>query len=371
MSELIKILGRSEYNPNSQMPLSGVEYHRQYMPFEYLSNTGAITHNFDNNNLTLNDGSPVDLSIYDLYHVVRKDVRVDKDGNWSDAHNITKAKAYGLPTIIDFDDHWTLDSTHALYNYYKRNNVAKLSIDWLQRCDAVTCTTERLASHIRKYHSNVTVIPNTIHPLLEQFVWSIADLEPREKVNIGWVGSLHHVNDITMLAEFFRKYWLSALPQTSSMVMGGYVEGQTNYQLIANIMAGNKNNPLEVMNALPATAYAKMYQHIDIALAPLADNEFNRCKSELKIIEAGHFGIPVIASDVYPYNTVIKHGVNGYLIKNSKDSYKQWLKYVNILVNEPAHRFHMGQNLKQTILKDFNIKDSSQKRLTLYRELCK
>jgi O-antigen biosynthesis protein len=37
-------------------------------------------------------------------------------------------------------------------------------------------------------------------------------------------------------------------------------------------------------------------------LVPLRDNLFNRCKSELKMIEAGHFAKPVMVSNVMPYN---------------------------------------------------------------------
>lgn len=365
----VKVLGKSEYNPNNPMPLSGVEYHRQYMPFQYMSHTHDFTFKYAGS-MSHQDGTPIDLSEFDLYTVVRKDVKV-VNNMWEDAHNITKAKEYGLPVVIDFDDLWRLDSTHALYKYYKDNKVAELSLSWIERADAVTCTTERLASHIRKHHSNVTILPNCIHPLLEQFSWNQADLEPRAVPNIGWIGSAHHVNDIAILYEYFRKYWNSPLSKSSSMVMGGYVEGQLPHKQMASIMSGGGLNPLQVLGVMQVDNYAKMYQHIDIAIVPLADNEFNRCKSELKLIEAGHFGIPVIASDVYPYNTVIEHGVDGFLIKNAKDCHKQWLKYTTELVNDPSLRYHMGQNLRHKILNRFNINDITKKRFELYSGLCR
>lgn len=383
---MIKVLGRSEYNPNSPMPLSGVEYHRQYMPFEYMRASKPFEFRFDGKNLHKQDDTPIDLSEFDIYHVVRKDVKVDKEGNWTDAHNITKVKEYGLPVVIDFDDLWRLDSTHALYDYYKRNKVEQLSIGWMQRADHVTTTTERLASYIRKYNSNVTVIPNAIHPLLEQFAWSDPDRpylnfwdDPSKnhtvsKPRIGWVGSIHHKVDINMLRTFFKNYWKSQLSKDSHLIQGGYVNGQAEYQRIAEIMQGGSvegRRGLKIIRCLPVEKYATMYKWIDIALAPVASSEFNECKSELKILEAGHFGIPVIASNVYPYNTVIKHGVNGFLVDNTVDCHKEWYKYIKELVYDSVLRFNMGQALRQTVLDRFNIKQSNEIRYNLYRELCK
>jgi len=367
----MRVLGRSEYSNGNPMSLSGIEYHRQYMPFQYMAHTSQdISFNFAPN---LVDHPEVDIKPFDLYHVVRKDVKV-VDGKWTDATNIKIAKENGIPTVIDFDDLWRLDSTHALYNYYKEQNVSKLSIKWMESADHVTTTTERLATHIRKYNNNVTVLPNCINPIVEQFSWSETDKEQREVPNIGWVGSIHHFNDIALIRKFFEKYWAGTFHKMSNLVMGGFNSSQALSLDIARLMGGSSEyglKNLQCVEAMPSTGYAMMYKHIDIALAPLADNEFNRCKSELKLIEAGHFGIPIIASDVYPYNTVIEHGVNGFLIKNSKDCYKSWLKYTMELVHDPVYRYHMGQELKKTINERFNIKDINAKRVDLYRGLCR
>ena len=39
----------------------------------------------------------------------------------------------------------------------------------------------------------------------------------------------------------------------------------------------------------------------DFAVAPLVDTPFNRCKSDLKILEYSALGLPVIASDLPQY----------------------------------------------------------------------
>jgi len=40
---------------------------------------------------------------------------------------------------------------------------------------------------------------------------------------------------------------------------------------------------------------------LDVAIAPLALHDFNRCKSPIKLLEYGALGIPVICTDIEPY----------------------------------------------------------------------
>ena len=53
--------------------------------------------------------------------------------------------------------------------------------------------------------------------------------------------------------------------------------------------------------------FGKIYEDIDVLLVPLTNNKFNRCKSELKFIEAGFTNTAVISSKVIPYSNF---GVN-------------------------------------------------------------
>ena len=61
---------------------------------------------------------------------------------------------------------------------------------------------------------------------------------------------------------------------------------------------------------------------LDLALAPLEDNLFNRCKSNLKFLEYGACGYPVIASDIECYRG---SGLPVTLVKNR---YRDWLEAI-------------------------------------------
>jgi glycosyltransferase involved in cell wall biosynthesis len=70
--------------------------------------------------------------------------------------------------------------------------------------------------------------------------------------------------------------------------------------------------------------YLKRLEACDFALLPLADNFNNRCKSDLKAIEAGSRGVAVIASS--PIYERIQHGENGLLAASPEDWARAFLQ---------------------------------------------
>jgi hypothetical protein len=62
--------------------------------------------------------------------------------------------------------------------------------------------------------------------------------------------------------------------------------------------------------------YGKMYSEIDICLAPLTHDKFNRYKSELKIVEAAAYNLPILCSRVEPY-TNHKSNLGVFFVDNN------------------------------------------------------
>lgn len=58
---------------------------------------------------------------------------------------------------------------------------------------------------------------------------------------------------------------------------------------------------------VPILGYPAMIEHLQLQaiVAPLIDNEFNRCKSNIKYLECCASGIPLYASNVIPYKGVV------------------------------------------------------------------
>ena len=72
---------------------------------------------------------------------------------------------------------------------------------------------------------------------------------------------------------------------------------------------------------------------LDIAIAPLENNPFNACKSNLRLLEYGAMGWPVVCSDVYPYRRTMNPPV--LAVPNDDQA---WITALRNLINDPGLR---------------------------------
>ncbi len=88
-----------------------------------------------------------------------------------------------------------------------------------------------------------------------------------------------------------------------------------------------------------------VYSKHDLLLVPLDKNPFNNAKSNIKYIEAGSVGTPVLAKTCDEFKAVIQDGVNGYLYENN---FYEKLEYIY------EHRdelYQVGQNAYIDVVK--------------------
>lgn len=300
-------------------PMGGCEYYRQYMPNQLLGKAEGwkVTHTnvmhpeyFTGQFEYLNER----LRTADVFQFIRRDPR----------QHIPLAQGLGLPIVMDIDDYWFLDKNHQSYAEYK-NGVTDHTIWCLERADMVTTTTEYLAEKIRKHNSNVVVLPNGFTTQEPQY-----ELKRREDdgiVNIGWIGGSHHLEDIMQVQACFDKLWNDKdLVGRFRFVLGGWLPESSGHKFMEYIFSArfHKNTEGRFLR-LPACdvrGFMNMYDFCDLMIAPLKDTEFNRCKSNLKIVEAGAKCKLIICSDVEPY----RH--DGVPVVHDRDKKKKWYELI-------------------------------------------
>jgi len=103
---------------------------------------------------------------------------------------------------------------------------------------------------------------------------------------------------------------------------------------------GVRAEQLEVHEFVEYGEMMKIMHTVDFIVVPLADTEFNNCKSEIKIFEAASLGKPVIASPTSPYLSYIQHGHNGLLAKTPKD----WEEFILRMIDDHAYRCRISAN---------------------------
>jgi glycosyltransferase involved in cell wall biosynthesis len=78
-------------------------------------------------------------------------------------------------------------------------------------------------------------------------------------------------------------------------------------------------------------------------------------------------GKALIASDVYPYNEIVRHGGNALVVKESRK--RDWYKAIKTLTNDTDMRQSLAANLKADIAKRFDIDYWGKVRFELYQKL--
>lgn len=170
-------------------------------------------------------------------------------------YNLEALKDMGVKIVIDVDDYWQLPEDHFYYENWRKGKVTERILAGLSIADAVITTNDLLADKIRPFNKNVHVVPNALPYGQGQFKMSQSDWTGKVK----FIGGRSHERDIALI----HGYGIPA--------------------------------------RLPVESYMKHYEGVNIALAPLVDNEFNSFKSNLKILEAGAAYAYCLCSDVAPF----------------------------------------------------------------------
>ena len=274
------------------------------------------------------------------------------DINW----NKTK-ELLGCQVVMDIDDYWQLPVNHLYYNTYQ--DIAERIERNLMQADLVTVTNINLLNKVKQFNDNVVITPNALPYGLNQF----NDTRVKsDKVRLFWCGSISHDNDIKILKEPLKRLQGR---KDIQMVMGGYNDSDAYTKSIWDKMFSmfTGNLPSTKLHSASPTQYMDMYNYADIVLIPLEDSEWHACKSNLKILEAAAKRLPVICSNVAPYNMDVDAPV---LWVNSQ---KDWFRYINLLTNNPSLRENLGNELYAWASKKYNFTKINQQRYDAYKSI--
>ena len=120
-----------------------------------------------------------------------------------------------------------------------------------------------------------------------------------------------------------------------------------------------------------ANTYAQVLDETDIVIAPLDDNKFNQMKSNLKQVECWSRKLPIVCSDIPPYNVHGRHMENCILIPAKKDAYKDWQKYLKNLILDADLRKRLGEQLYEDFKEEYNLANVTKKRAEFYESVVK
>jgi Glycosyl transferases group 1 len=245
--------------------------------------------------------------------------------------------------VLDIDDDlFHIDPANRnAFTFFGDPGTRRRMAENLAVADMVTVSTEPLAEQMRQYNDNVVVIGNYVDAAMLEY--------PRPEwdgLTVGWAGSSTHAGDFmavsTWLREFYRRRpalrWHS-FGHDYGPLTGATRRRFTKWRDIVEDQAG----------------YCASMRW-DVGIAPLDDNPFNQCKSDLKAKEYMALGIPGVYSDVAPYAATVRHGETGFLASNRS----QWLEALNALADDPDLRDRMGKAVREQAA-DFTIQGNGHR----------
>ena len=123
---------------------------------------------------------------------------------------------------------------------------------------------------------------------------------------------------------------------------------------------------IDIINKVDFNTMLNIFENHDLLLVPLDNNEFNNAKSNIKYIEAGARGTPVLARDCDEFTLVIKDKKNGFLY--NQENLTNQLEYIY----KNKHKlYQIGENARKDILKNHTISTDNTDFIDFIRnEIC-
>lgn len=157
----------------------------------------------------------------------------------------------------------------------------------LARFDRISTSTEPLAARLRDAFpgTSVRVVSNAVH-----HSWRDLDPQPKRQVTRPLItyfpGTRSHDRDFSVYAEGVEAF-LARYPDARLVVTG-----PLEFKLAAK--------PDQVVHAekVEFSRYHRLFENTWVNLSPLEDTPFTRCKSALKVIEAGFWNAPTICAPI-------------------------------------------------------------------------
>ncbi len=314
-------------------------------------------------------------------------------------------KKYNIKIVYDIDDYWILNNTHLNYEGWKKTNSQELIEKLIKYSHHVTTTTPLFANRISEINNKVFVLENSLNP--NEYQWRVENKIKSDKIRFLWGGGISHMPDLRLMKDSFELFDKEFMNKSQLYMCGFDLRVRTNkgvfkgdpktnqWTFFENIFSNNGKwvtNPRhkEYLNTYddsnygikeefkdefyqrrwtkPILLYGTMYREADVVLSPLKNNNlFNFYKSQLKVIEAGIYKCPIIASNYGPYTLDIEDGIDGFLVDETKPDI--WYKKMKWFVENPNAIIDMGEKLYEKVMSRYSMDIVCKKRAEFYKNI--
>lgn len=242
---------------------------------------------------------------------------------------------YRIFTIDDLITNVPVKSSAYKDNQRNFKDVKKRLRKVLSICHRLIVSTEPLADVFKDMIEDIQVIPNR---LVRNKWCNLKSLrQAGDKPRVGWAGAQQHQGDLEIIFDTVKE----TADEVDWIFMG---------------MCPDEIRPFvkEFHDFVAIDAYPEKMAslNLDLAIAPLEINPFNEAKSNLRLLEYGILGWPVVCTDIYPYQS---YNAPVTRVRNSTDA---WINAIRMHVHNMEMTAKSGDQLRSWVMDNFILEDN-------------
>ncbi|NQD94632.1 glycosyltransferase, partial [Pseudomonas sp. CrR25] len=304
----------------------GCGNYRMIRPFKAQKEAGLIDGMLSTGLLQV-----VDLERYDPDVIVLQ--RQISDGRLEAMRRIKQfSRAFKVYELDDYLPNLPMKSVH---REHMPKDVLKSLRKGLSFVDRFVVSTAPLAEAFSGLHDDIRVIENRLP--VEWWKGLSSQRRRGRKPRVGWAGGVSHTGDLELIADVVKE-----LASEVEWVFFG--------------MCPEKIRPYvhEVHNGVDIDLYPEALARLDLdlALAPVEQNLFNECKSNLRLLEYGACGFPVICSDLICYQGDLP-------VTRVKNRFRDWVEAIRAHIADLDATARIGDELRARVLSDWMLDEGN------------
>lgn len=257
----------------------------------------------------------------------------------------------GKKIVVEVDDYIKPNPENPYAKDHEIMDAHEVITRTIEIADMVTTTTDYLAGKLKELSPNVKVLPN----YMDMERWDLAKYKnTSDTIRIGWAGSFTHIKDLELVVNPLKRI-CDEFPQVRLIFVGD-----------TRIADSFKGYPVDVMWGVDFELWPSKLAglRLDIGIAPLQDNLFNRCKSNIKWQEYGINQIPGVFSPTVYYKRWFE-GKLGMIAYNED----QWYRCLRNLVLHKELRDDIATSAYAMVRSKYDLEKRIHMWVTAYNSL--
>lgn len=266
---------------------------------------------------------------------------------------IEKLDSLGKLVIYDIDD-------YVFQNGGRFNTAHELKVinQYFNAANCYSASTQTLLDKFPKNDNPRFVRKNCINKQTFNILSSDKYRKENERFRVGWTVGINRREMQDFAIE------LLGLLDVPDMGIDFYYFGKMDdfYKRTKTF----RNISCNRLNYIPTGQWKDLYKlftlsNFDVVINPLDENdEFFSCKSEIKFIELGSMGVPLIVSRVKPFTEIITEGTNGFFASTPRD-FAQKILY---LKKNPMLARSVGLRAREDVKREYLVTSHANKFVT-------